>query len=105
MHFPEGVGIQSSKVLDGEQRKSLVHVLHALITLLVVVSACSLITHRNTHAWFVLFHMYEALLEPGAQGTAGDLGEGLLNTECCLIKILINIKHVFVLLFFSRQSV
>lgn len=57
--FLQGVGIQSTEVLDEEckQRKSLVHVLHALITLFVDVSARSLITHTATLVWFMLFHM------------------------------------------------
>lgn len=49
-------------------------------------------THlSHTRAWFTLFHMYEALFEPGAQDTAGGLGKGLLNAECGLINILINV--------------
>lgn len=93
--FPQGVRIQSIEVQVGgcKQQESLVHVLHALLTP-CHGHVCTLTyhTHGHTRAWFILFHMYEALLEPGAQGAAGDRSKGVLNVDRGLIKIPINTR-------------
>lgn len=90
--FPLGVEIRSTEiqVAGCKQQELLVHMLHALITPLMDISAHSLITLTDT-----LMHglpssiCMRLCLSMGPRAPLDIFGEGLVKTECFLINILI----------------